>query len=138
MLAASFLLQTVEAGSCPTLGLFSSVLPSLRSSLMVISSSRWFWPVQDSCGCCRMDIAGYICFLKVLLDVGWFWPVSDGSCRSQPDLRIVFLSSCLILMQLMVFASSSCLWLVKDCCGRVYMAIVGSLRYLMVLACSRQ
>ena len=51
---------------------------------MVLAGSNWLWPVQDSCSCFWIVVAGCIWCLMVLYGFSWLWPVADCSqARSQ-------------------------------------------------------
>ena len=56
---------------------------------MIEADSRWFLPVQNSCGCFWMVEDGSILFWMVLYGVGCFLPVVNGSSRYWADLEIV-------------------------------------------------
>ena len=44
-----------------------------------MASSRWYLPLQDSCGCLCIVVAGFVCLLIVLNNVGCFCPGLEGS-----------------------------------------------------------
>ena len=67
----------------PICSLFSPVL--LSCSLMVFARSSSVWPVQGSCGCFWIVVAGCIWFLKVLYGGGGLWRVPDCSGGSDPN-----------------------------------------------------
>ena len=59
---------------------------------MVMASSRWYLPFQDSFFCFRIVEAGFSCLFVVQSDFGCFWSVLDVSGRFLSDLLLDFSS----------------------------------------------
>ena len=94
-LDGSALFQTAMGGSCLTCGLLSQNLACFRCLLMVLFSSRWSWPVQNSCGYFLRFLEGFTWLLMVLYGVGLYWPVPDGCGRLLLNIWLIFSTSAL-------------------------------------------